>query len=167
MKVGLLPIGALPPGLLGRLSDRLARFGILGEALEQVSVPKSARTGNSGQRRAEAFVAVASKLAGSVLAVTLEDLRAEEYEFVFGYANIGSPGAVVSLARLRDPQPDRSLDRLVKESVHELGHTWGLAHCDSRRCVMHHSESVEDVDAKEEGFCRKCGGRVLFGIGKL
>jgi archaemetzincin len=73
---------------------------------------------------------------------------------------------VVSVARLRDPNPDRFLNRVVKEAVHELGHTWGLGHCDSPTCVMHHSESVEDADAKNEGFCRTCGGRILFGIGK-
>ena len=167
MKVRILPVGELPQGLIPLLSDRLAPFGISGEVLGQVPVPGKARKGGSGPLRAEALVRLAAKRGTVVLAVTAEALCAEGYEFVFGYANIGSSGAVVSLARLRDPDLSRFLDRVVKEAVHELGHTWGLVHCDSPACVMHHSETVEDADTKQEGFCRECGGRVPFGVGKV
>lgn len=167
MKVGLLPVGDVPQGLLSRLSGRLARFGIRGEVLPQVPVPGKGHKEGPGPLRAEALVRLAAEGGGMVLAVTAVDVCAEGYEFVFGYANLGSAGAVVSIARLGDPDPDRVLDRVVKEAVHELAHTWGLAHCDSPACVMHHSESVDDADGKEEGFCENCRGRVAFGIGKL
>ena len=167
MKVGLLPVGDVPQGLLSRLSGRLARFGIRGEVLPQIPVPGKARKEGPGPLRAEALVRLAAEGGRAVLAVTAVDICAEGYEFVFGYANIGSSGAVVSLARLRDPDLSRFLDRVVKEAIHELGHTWGLVHCDSPACVMHHSETVEDADTKQEGFCRECGGRVLFGMGKV
>ena len=164
MRVELLPVGDVSQELLPRLAGRLARFGIQAEVLPPIPVTRTKPA--PGPLRAETLVRIASERGSAVLVVTAEDLDAEGFDFVFGYANLGSSGAVVSVARLEDEDPDRLLDRVVKEAVHELGHNWGLVHCDSVGCVMHHSESVEDADAKEEGFCEDCRARVPFGIGK-
>jgi archaemetzincin len=53
-------------------------------------------------------------------------------------------------------------ERLVKEAVHELGHTFGLRHCDDWRCVMTSSHGVERLDVKSAEFCFLCG-RVVAG----
>lgn len=111
MKVALLPVGALPRGLLQGLADRLARFGIVGEVRTQVPVPSHASGKGAAQLRAEALLRLASNRSEDILAVTGKDLCAEGYGFVFGYANVGSSGAVVSVARLRHPEPDQLLDR--------------------------------------------------------
>jgi archaemetzincin len=82
--------------------------------------------------------------------------------YVFGEAQVGGTAAVVSLARLRQEHygltPDRTLllERLRKESLHELGHTFGLVHCHSRDCVMYLSNTVVDVDTRGRDFCRGC-----------
>jgi archaemetzincin len=47
-------------------------------------------------------------------------------------------------------------ERLTKETVHELGHTLGLRHCDHWHCVMASSHSVELVDVKQAEFCEEC-----------
>jgi predicted Zn-dependent protease len=47
-------------------------------------------------------------------------------------------------------------DRLVKEAVHELGHTFGLRHCADWRCVMSSSYGVERLDVKGADFCPRC-----------
>ncbi len=82
--------------------------------------------------------------------------------FVFGEAQLGGKVAVVSTARLRQEfyglpssEPLTEL-RLVKECIHELGHTFGLTHCRNNRCVMYLSNTIRDVDAKGEVFCEKC-----------
>ena len=46
--------------------------------------------------------------------------------------------------------------RIIKESVHELGHVFGLRHCENRKCVMHFSNSIEDTDIKTHVFCKNC-----------
>ena len=46
--------------------------------------------------------------------------------------------------------------RLVKEAVHELGHTYNLFHCSDSTCVMHSSTYVEEIDLKSDRFCRLC-----------
>src|SRR5437660_6531119 len=69
-----------------------------------------------------------------VLGLADLDLFVPDLNFVFGLARPGGP-AVVALARLRQefwgaPGDQRLfLARATKESVHELGHTYGLSHC--------------------------------------
>jgi archaemetzincin len=67
--------------------------------------------------------------------------------FVFGEA-IGNGGiAIIYLPRIKQefhglkPNEQMFYERLVKESVHELGHVFGLAHCKNTRCVMQFSNS--------------------------
>ncbi len=97
-----------------------------------------------------------------LLGVTDKDLCIPILTYVFGEAQVGGTAAVVSLARLRQEHygltPDRPLllERLRKESLHELGHTFGLVHCPLRECVMYLSNTVVDVDTRGRDFCMGC-----------
>ena len=70
--------------------------------------------------------------AEKLLGVTDKDLCIPILTYVFGEAQLGGTAAVVSLARLRQEHyglaPDRELfqERIRKECLHELGHTFGL-----------------------------------------
>jgi archaemetzincin len=100
---------------------------------------------------------------GKVLAVTDQDLFIPILTFVFGEAQLDGRYAVVSTARLGEPglpDPRVALERLAKEGVHELGHCFGLVHCDSPGCVMGRSSSARDVDRKRGEFCSKCRDRL-------
>ena len=100
-----------------------------------------------------------------VLGLTGHDLHLPMLSFVFGQAQLAGPGAVVSIARLRQefhglpPDPGLLVARLERELAHELGHTWGLVHCADPRCCMSLSTTIEQVDAKLPEFCRACRGR--------
>jgi archaemetzincin len=97
-----------------------------------------------------------------ILGVTSCDLYVPVLTFVFGEAQLDGNCAVVSTARLYDeyyglpPREDLLRERLIKESVHELGHTFGLRHCPDWRCVMTSSHAVERLDVKTVDFCRSC-----------
>jgi archaemetzincin len=92
-----------------------------------------------------------------VLGVTDVDLFMPVLTFVFGEAQLEGDAAVVSAARLVEPGNHvLTAARLAKESVHELGHTFGLLHCESPRCVMARSASVRAVDAKLPRLCPSC-----------
>ncbi|OGL64708.1 MAG: hypothetical protein A3I72_14725 [Candidatus Tectomicrobia bacterium RIFCSPLOWO2_02_FULL_70_19] len=102
--------------------------------------------------------------AGKILSLTDCDLFIPVLTFVFGEAQLGGRGALVSTARLRAdlnglPIPPRICrERLLKECTHELGHTFGLIHCSSSYCAMSRSNTVLDVDGKSGRFCRGCLG---------
>ena len=103
-----------------------------------------------------------------VLGVTDKDLFIPILTFVFGEAQLGGRAALVSTARLRPaPGTPRGLgllrSRLAKECAHELGHAYGLTHCDTPRCVMGRSSSVLDVDGKDQTLCDDCRARLRAG----
>lgn len=101
-----------------------------------------------------------------VLGVAGVDLFMPVLTYVFGEAQLGGRAAIVSFHRLQSERyglpedPARLQERLVKEAVHELGHTYGLTHCADDRCVMHSSTYVEGIDQKEAVFCKACWQRL-------
>ena len=104
--------------------------------------------------------------ARKLVGVTDMDLFIPVLTFVFGEAQLGGRVSVVSTARLMPsggPQTNGRLlvARLAKEAVHEIGHSFGLVHCDEVRCVMSRSASLIDVDTKNGGFCHDCWTRYL------
>ncbi len=82
--------------------------------------------------------------------------------FVFGEAQLGGPAAVVSTHRLSNQfyglarNEALMMERLEKEVVHELGHTFGLYHCRQFECVMRASTYVEEIDLKRTHPCDNC-----------
>ena len=82
--------------------------------------------------------------------------------FIFGQAQLGGRLALVSLARLRQEfyglPSDRELlrERALKESLHELGHTFGLLHCREAACTMSLATGIRQLDAKGGGYCAGC-----------
>jgi archaemetzincin len=97
-----------------------------------------------------------------VLGVTEVDLYIPVLTFVFGEAQVSDGGAVVSAHRLRQESYGLPADlellreRLLKEALHELGHTCGLRHCPDYLCVMSASYGVERIDLKRADFCPAC-----------
>lgn len=125
-----------------------------------------------GFRRQTHSTAVLARLAQEPLAggiamlgVTEADLYVPILTFVFGEAQMPGHAALVSLHRLREefyglpPDPALLGERLLKEALHELGHTQGLRHCGDWRCVMVSSHAVEKLDVKDADFCAACRRR--------
>jgi len=97
-----------------------------------------------------------------ILGVLDKDLFIPILTFVFGEAQLQGIGAVVSTRRLHDNfygLPENrgiAAERLLKEAVHELGHTFGLIHCSQPKCVMNSSTYVENIDQKPAELCSLC-----------
>ena len=92
-----------------------------------------------------------------LLAIVEGDGFVEGLNFVFGLAMPSMGAALVFTKRL---QWNTNIEvyrlRLLKESLHELGHLMGLEHCNNPRCVMSFSNSLIEVDRKEAEFCDEC-----------
>lgn len=97
-----------------------------------------------------------------LLGVTPLDLYIPILTFVFGEAQLPGTCAVVSSHRLSQEfyglpaDPKLQHERLLKEAVHELGHTLNLSHCEDYQCAMAPSHGVEWIDLKTSRFCRSC-----------
>ncbi len=166
--IRLVPVGDVDRKLL-----EVARAGIITElrvACRDVGRrldPEFAFHPERGQYHSTALLERLAADAGPpngevTVGVTALDLFIPILTFVFGEAQLGGRCAIVSYHRLNQefyglpPDPGVAGDRLVKEAVHEIGHTFGLTHCDDYACVMAASHAVEWLDVKSRSLCEVC-----------
>lgn len=97
-----------------------------------------------------------------ILGITGVDLYIPIFTFVFGEAQLDGRAAIVSTFRpgggADGVKPPRSLllNRLIKLSLHELGHTFSLPHCRQPDCLMGFAANLEKLDQKKIGLCKYC-----------
>ena len=95
-----------------------------------------------------------------IIAITKEDLFIPILTHVYGEAQLGGKACIISIARLiaglEVEMANKGCKRIVKEAIHELGHTFDLRHCDDGMCIMHYCRKLDDVDRKSNQFCRYC-----------
>lgn len=101
--------------------------------------------------------------AEKILAITEVDLFMEDLNFIFGQAESNGKICLISTKRLNPEFYGKKLDRdlfykrILKEAIHELGHTFGLKHCENKKCVMCISNNIGNTDLKNNDFCEECG----------
>ncbi len=112
-----------------------------------------------GQYNAEGilYLALSNYEERPILVVVPFDIYVEGLNFVFGVA-IRRNGAVIGLERFR--YGNNFAKRLEKTVKHELGHVFGLSHCNNP-CVMRFANSLYELDIKPEYFCTKCARRLI------
>lgn len=170
----LLPIGVFEGRILLELGPAMAnQFHLPCEVLPVQLDPEFAFHGERQQYHSSELLHAMQGLVGPeswrVLGVTMLDLYIPILTFVFGEAQIGGPCGIVSGYRLRQEfyglPADAELlqQRLLKEAVHEIGHTLDLTHCDDFACAMAPSHAVEWIDLKESTLCEACQARVFAG----
>ena len=158
-----------PPDSVGWLAGRLAEAfpDASVELVGEQPLPAGSLDPLRGQlvspRVLEAAAALREELGVELLLwVVAGDAYAPGLNFVFGEALLAGGAAVVYTARLHQsfyglPEDGQLyLERLLKESLHELGHALGLGHCSHPRCVMRFSNSILEVDEKAPAYCRRC-----------
>lgn len=163
----LTPVGEVNQNLLNCLQAPLQeRFQHPCQMVSKVKVSQSAYNKWRDQYEADQVLLEMEKRelpqALKVLAITSVDLYSQGLNFVFGLARIGGRHCLISTARLNPRFWGEGFDgelffeRVLKEAVHELGHTFGLTHCRDPRCVMCFSNSLSDTDYKSSSFCTDC-----------
>jgi archaemetzincin len=82
--------------------------------------------------------------------------------YIFGQAFLNGRTGIASVYRFSNERYGIRADdniifeRMQKEVIHELGHTFGLVHCHVPSCVMRSSTYVEDIDQKGGHLCVNC-----------
>lgn len=167
----LVPVGLVPAGLLSGLTKPLATtFGLPCRVVAPIPIPPAAFNHRRGQYLGSRILAALARLplpdTERVLGGIDEDCYARGLNFIFGQASIHGRECFIALPRLRQsfyglPEDEPLFhQRVLKEAVHELGHTYGLGHCPDPRCVMHFSNSLHDTDVKGADFCPRCRARL-------
>lgn len=167
ISVAIQPVGAVPKALMERLASDLKKsIGFESSGLENEMDPWFAYDQQRGQhystRILERLLALKPDEATRIVGLTDVDLFIPILTFVFGEAQVGCCAALVSMHRLHQEfyglPPDNHLlyERTLKETVHELGHTFGLRHCPDYSCVMRSSYTVDDIDLKGSRYCEAC-----------
>jgi len=165
--ISLMPVGAIDRALLEPLAASLTRrlrvaCSIQPDCLEAEFAFNPLRRQYHSSEILKKLLQRPASETWKVLGVTEMDLYIPVLTFVFGEAQIADGGAVVSTHRLRQEfyglptNPSLLEERLLKESLHELGHTYGLRHCSDYTCVMSASNGVERIDLKHAEFCASC-----------
>ncbi len=169
--LGLVALGPIDPEILRRLRSAIHKILALPvRVLRPKSLPPQAyqvmRQQYHSTQLLEYLLTEDNSEAIRVLGVTAVDLYIPIFTFVFGEAQLDGKAAIISLLRPRGDidgsTPPRKvfLRRLIKLSLHELGHTFGLGHCRQDACLMGFSASLEILDLKNMAFCKYC--RVLL-----
>jgi archaemetzincin len=171
MKVGIVGIGQVAPEVLNRIAQGLTRIypettaNVFAKPME---LPPSALDKKRYQYNSTLILdkmrphhARKPEIA-RVLGVVDVDIYSYGLNYVFGEAFTPGKVALISLWRLKPEfygaDEDLSLYdlRILKEAVHEVGHSLGLQHCSRSFCVMHFSNSIFDTDRKQSLFCDQC-----------
>jgi archaemetzincin len=166
----IVPIGDPDSGVVASILEPLSRALDTPCVVEPVALdPAVAYHPERGQYHSSELIGSLASLDdgyGHILGVTPVDLYIPILKYVFGEAQVDGRVAVVSYHRLRQSfyglPSDRLLmqERLVKECLHELGHTFGLHHCTDYECVMASAFSVERIDIRLAEYCSECGASV-------
>jgi archaemetzincin len=169
--VYLLPVGKVDDSLLQDLRAEIPHF--LPVACEILPVALDPNPSYHPERQQYHSSEILQRMqplvrphAFRLLAIADIDLYIPILKYVFGEAQMGGPCALVSYHRLRqefyglDCNDSLLSQRLLKECVHELGHTLGLHHCQDYGCVMSASHAVEWIDLRDSALCDSCRSQV-------
>lgn len=162
----LQPIGEVPQLTVqrhARLIER--RFGRVVRVLEPLPVPERAWSRERHQLDAsqllDALYIHKPADVSHVIGVTSADLYATDWEYLYGFSQVEGRVAVYSTARLSSDGSSLSamglaMDRAEKIIAHELGHTFGLEHCEVRHCLMNTVERSQGLERMSRFFCSRC-----------
>lgn len=165
-RLRIVPINRVDTELLVRLGYCLEeRFLFEAHVENAIPIPESALNRERDQlffpTLAARVLAAHPATDDAILVLTSFDLYKTSQRFVFAGASEDGRVAAVSLRRLtsdREPIIDYNLvfQRLLKQTTHAIGRSFGLTACHNDRCAMALASTVYEVDAADSYLCDAC-----------
>jgi archaemetzincin len=165
--IGVLALGQVPENALDIISFRIKEhLHITPHLFPALDSPEYAFNEKRFQYDAGIIIDTLESMrfnnVEKVIGVTSRDIFIPIFTHVYGEARQGGKCALVSLFRLRE-NPDGSVpsakiinERVAKVALHELGHLYNLLHCGNKKCLMHFSGCVKELDEGSIDLCEYC-----------
>ena len=108
------------------------------------------------------------KDAAAFIAFTEKDLYPQDsWSYVFGQASLSHKIGVWSMYRFGDSKASQSAyDNCqllaFKTATHEIGHIFGIQHCQMYHCNMNGSMSLPDLTLRPTYFCPDCQSKISW-----
>jgi archaemetzincin len=182
IRVGLQPYSGFEKELLDTISNSITNiYGVSVTILPQRNLPENAYvTIKTPRYRADSLlVDLMNNMPDDidyVLGLTRSDISTTKYDKngkikspetkyrdwgIFGLGYKPGPSCVVSTYRLKNVDRNLFISRLKKICIHELGHNFGLDHCETPHCVMADAvEKIQTVDSVGFELCDKCRRKI-------
>ncbi len=157
--IDIVPFEGTPPEIISSLFEALKHFCPNVQAKSTIAFPLNAFYEPRHRYKADSLINFLSSITPAShvsIGITVKDISTSKGNIedwgVMGLSFQPGNACIVSTFRLNK---QKLLDQLFKVSIHELGHTQGLDHCEIKTCYMRDAEGKNTTDEEIE-FCPKC-----------
>ncbi len=108
------------------------------------------------------------KDAAAFIAFTEKDLYPQDdWAYVFGQASLSQKIGVWSMYRFDNPKTSQTAYNncqllAFKTATHEIGHIFGIQHCQMYHCNMNGSMNLQDLQLRPTYFCPDCQSKISW-----
>lgn len=159
LNIVIQPFNDIPYKYVKHVQDHLKLIYPNVTINKAISLPQSAYYKNRNRYRADTIIAFLKRRTPTghvTIGMTSKDISTTKGEIIdYGIMGLGyQPGksCVVSTYRL---DKNNLNEQFFKLSIHELGHTQGLEHCESLTCFMRDAKGKNHTNEEKE-FCPVC-----------
>lgn len=175
-RIAVLPLGAFPAAKAHDVARALeSKLNVEATVLRAGRPPQEAYSPARKRYRADTLLKFLSRSKPrdfdriiGLASVDISTTKGKVKDWgIFGLGYLGGLACVVSTHRLgRRTSGVGADERLRRVSIHEVGHTFGLDHCPTPKCIMADAMgSIRSVDAGT-GFCAHCRKKLPSGLAR-